>query len=219
MSKGNIMARFITVVLMAAALAACQAPGLLSGEARSERDRQTVVGLMRDSSAAASETLAREGGYTEQETLRLTLPQEMSGMADALRRHGFGARLDEMERLMNLAAERAAGEAAEVFAAVIADTPIHDPRAILREGNAAATRYLWENARDDLALRYQPVIREQLGSLGFYEVHRLVLDLHQSLPVDRDRGMNLEQYVLRQALVGLARRMADEERRLREEGI
>lgn len=209
------MTRTITLLLVLA-LAGCQA---LSPRLHGEGGQAAVTALMLASSEAAAKQLAQEGAYSSSETLRLTLPARMEPIAEELEHHGFGPRITELELLMNIAAERAAADAAEVFAAVIADTPISSPRRILRGDDDAATRYLWEHARDDLAYRYRGLIQEHLNRLGFYESHRLVLDLHQSLPVDQDRGVNLEDQVVRQALVGLMRTMAEEERRLREEGI
>ena len=63
----------------------------------------------------AVETTSQLDGFRANELIRIPLPAELEKTGDALRSIGFGAQVDELELTMNRAAERAAGEATDVF--------------------------------------------------------------------------------------------------------
>ncbi len=207
------MWRTLCTVLLSLSVAACAS--LQGGGDRVDPRAENVRELLRLSSEQAASELAGEGAYTGDNDLRLTIPSAMSPIADAMRQYGFGNRIEYLEELMNLGAEQAARRAGPVLHAVIGDLSIDNAREILRGRDDAATRYLLAQVADDVALRYRPVIRASLRELGFYDAHRLVLDLYESLPVPAHRGVDLERHVLHQSLGGLYRRMAAREAAIR----
>lgn len=207
------MWRTLCTVVLSLSVAACGA--LHGGGDRPDLRAENVRELLRLSSEQAASELAVAGAYTGDSDLRLAIPPGMAPIAEAMQQYGFANRIESLEKLMNLGAEQAAARARPVLHAVIEDLPIDNAREILRGSDDAATRYLLMHAADDVALRYQPVIRASLRELGFYDAHRLVLDLHESLPVPVHRGLDLERHVLHQSLRGLYRRMAARESAIR----
>lgn len=165
---------------------------------------------------AASE-LSRPGGFWDDPALRLTLPDQLDPLVGTMRALGFGARVDELERTMNRAAERAAGEAVPVFAEAIASMSLEDAMGILRGPPDAATRYFRKRTSGPLAERFAPVVRDAMGRVGVYAPYRDLVARYEAIPLSKPVAPDLERYVTDRTLDGLFATLAAEEARIRED--
>ncbi len=177
--------------------------------------RQTLV----LSSDRATTALSAPGGYANNPALRITLPSQLDTVTQTLRQFGMGQYVDKLEARMNEGAEQAAVEAKEVFLTTIREMSITDALGIVRGGDTAATDYFRSQTESTLRQRYQPIIRQNLEKVGFYDQYRLVLDVYNTLPVSNRLNLDLEQYVLNQGLDGLFGRMAEEEQLIRRDPL
>jgi len=177
--------------------------------------RQTLV----LSSDRATTALSAPGGYANNPALRITLPSQLDTVTQTLRQFGMGQYVDKLEARMNEGAEQAAVEAKAVFLSTIREMSITDALGIVRGGETAATDYFRSQTESTLRQRYQPIIRQNLEKVGFYDQYRLVLDVYNTLPVSNRLTLDLEQYVLNQGLDGLFGRMAEEEQLIRRDPL
>lgn len=216
----------LTVICLAGVLSACEsmqgwptagtgAEGGGSGSPLVNAVRQTLV----LSSDRATTALSAPGGYANNPALRIMLPSQLDTVTRTLRQFGMGQYVDQLEARMNEGAEQAAVEAKEVFLTTIREMTITDALGIVRGGDTAATHYFRTQTESTLRQRYQPIIRQSLEKVGFYEQYRLVLDVYNTLPVGNRLNLDLEQYVLNQGLDGLFGRMADEEQLIRRDPL
>ncbi len=209
-----------------AALVACAggAPlggltGLLGAGSASRLDQDTVVAGLKEAlrvgSGNAVDSTSRVDGYLGNPAIRIPLPDELSGMAKALRTVGLGARVDELEVAMNRAAERAAGEAADVFLAGIRDMSFTDAYGILNGGETAATDYFRRTTSDELRRRFQPIVDQKMRQVGLVQLYDELVGRYTSLPFASEPPLDLRAYVTERGLDGLFSVLAQEERRIR----
>ncbi len=178
----------------------------------------------------SSEVLGTTNGYYKDELVKIMLPPEADIIVENARRIPGGEELVEDVLLhINRAAEDAAKEAAPIFVNSIKSMTISDAVGILNGEDNAATEYLHKTTYDQLFELYRPKLKasvekdlaggistkESWDSLtGRYnKVANSVAGQFAGLkPVDTE----LEDYLTRKALDGLFLKIADEEKKIRE---
>ncbi|WP_111640905.1 DUF4197 domain-containing protein [Marinimicrobium alkaliphilum] len=215
----------ITTLLAGLLLVGCSANLSTLDDLLAEREptqRERVMGIreaLELGATRAAGELSQRGGYAESSLYRIELPEELQSIAQRLRQFGMGNQLDEVERLMNRAAEHAAGEAREVFVDVVRDMTVTDALGIIRGHETAATEYFRDRSEGVLKQRYQPIIESNLRQIGFYSYYQDFLSVYQQLPLSNKPDIDLEQHVLNRSLDGLFRQVAVEEGLIREDPL
>lgn len=182
-------------------------------------DEATVAAGLRQAlevgSGRASQTLARDGGFSENPSLRIPLPGELDDLASTLRSLGFGTQVDRLELQMNRAAEAAVSEAAPVFASAARSMTLSDAFGILQGPPDAATRYFQRQTSAALRSRFQPIVRDGMEEVGLYRAYRDLATQYDRIPFKTTPAPDLEAYITDAALDGLWLELAKEEARIR----
>ena len=185
-------------------------------------ERTVVNGLkqaLRIGTERASSTLSARGGFSENRLVRIPIPEDLRGVAAALRTIGMTEQVDSFETLMNRAAETAAGEAVDVFAEAILSMTIEDAFGILNGPNDAATTFFRERTSVALEERFRPVVTDVMERVGLFRQYQDVLLLYNALPFAQPVTLDLTEYITDKALDGLFLTLAEEERRIREDPV
>jgi hypothetical protein len=184
-------------------------------------DSDTIASGLREAlEVATSNAVALtsvEDGFLGDPRIRIGLPEQLEGMAKTLRTVGFAAQVDELEVSMNRAAERAAGEAGDVFISAIQQMSFEDARGILQGDETAATAYFRSTTEDDLRMRFEPIVSERMQQVGFMSLYEQLVARYRAVPLAPALSFRPEGYVTDQALDGLFTVLADEERQIRTE--
>ncbi|MBO7594538.1 MAG: DUF4197 domain-containing protein [Salinivirgaceae bacterium] len=116
----------------------------------------------------AATNLGQEGGYLNDVSVKIGVPQEVSTVMELASTEAGQAILDalgasifnegELVALMNKAAETAAPESAEIFASAITSMTIEDGENILFGAENAATEYLRAKTYDGLTATFGRVV-------------------------------------------------------------
>lgn len=116
----------------------------------------------------AATNLGQEGGYLNDVSVKIGVPQEVSAVMELAKTdagqtflEAMGANVfneGELVALMNKAAETAAPESAEIFAAAITSMTIEDGENILFGAENAATEYLRAKTYDGLTVTFGRVV-------------------------------------------------------------
>jgi hypothetical protein len=182
-------------------------------------DESTVAAGLAEALEVGSERacseLARPGGFSGNPLLRLSLPAELDPLTRSLRSVGLGSQIDRLEDAMNLAAERAAGEAVPVFVDAIRALTIRDAFEILDGPDDAATVYLREQTGAPLRARFEPVVTGAMEAVGLYRIYAELVVRYEALPFAKPAAPDLDAYVTDRALDGLFETLAAEEARIR----
>ena len=154
-------------------------------------------------------------GFLGNALIRIALPDELERGARGLRAIGFGSQVDELERTMNRAAERAAREAGGVFVGAISQMSFADARGILQGGEGAATAYFRDRTSETLRARFSPIVDESMRQVGLVKVWDQVEASIAQLPLVPKPNVDLRAHVTQGALDGLFTVLGQEEARIR----
>ena len=200
-------------ILLSGAFFMFFAPGCVTTE--------SILGPLRGSEPLGLETVVaglkealRVG--TRNAEIRIPMPEKLERMGAALRRVGFGGRVDAFERRMNEAAERAAREATPIFVDAIKQMTFRDAKEILRGEKTAATDYFRDKTTDPLTGLYRPVVKKHMDALGVVELYNRLLARYLKIPLVPKPTVSLEEYITAKALAGLFHVVAEEEQKIRE---
>lgn len=179
----------------------------------------------------SAQLLGKTDGYYKDELVKIMLPPEADVIVDNLNKIPGGDKLVEDVLLtINRAAEDAAKEAAPIFVNSIKSMTISDAVGILKGEDNAATQYLHKTTYDQLFALYQPKIKSSVekklaGGISTKESWDSLTGKWNTLAnsvAGKIAGLKpvhteLEDYLTTKALDGLFLKIADEEKRIREE--
>lgn len=167
----------------------------------------------------AATSLSATGGYANNPLYRIELPANLQPLAKNLRQLGLGAQLDKVESLMNQGAEKAAVEAKAVFIDAVRNMTVTNALGIIRGNDTAATTYFRQQTETSLRQRYQPIIRQNLEQIGFYQQYKQLQNAYNLVPIANKPSLDLEQHALNMALDGLFKQVAVEEKLIRKDPV
>lgn len=212
----------LAALLLVLLISGCAALDQMRPTVPADEESRIAAGLREAlviGSERASRRTGRVDGYLGNALIRIALPREFEQAASGLRTIGLGRQVDELEVAMNRAAETAAGEAVDVFRAVIVNMRPADVYAVLNGGNDAATRYLRAHAEDNLRQRYQPIVARAMSDVRAADIYREIANRWNRLPAVEPLTLDLNEYVTDRALNGLFVILAEEEQRIRTDPV
>lgn len=217
----------ILLAICVLAIASCSNVNLRSIEEvlnkNTPLDEATVVAGLKDALKVGTgrgvDATSTVDGFLGNALIRIALPEQFDDAAGLLRAAGFGQKVDELEIAMNRAAERASGEARDVFWDAIMRMSVTDAFGILRGEDNAATLYFRDQTEPELRRRFEPIVDEKMEEVGLYRVYEDIAGYYDRLPMVERPALDLKDYVTDNALDGLFTVLAEEEKRIREDPL
>jgi hypothetical protein len=168
----------------------------------------------------AVRTLGRDGGFLDNPAVRIPMPKSLSMVEKSLRTLHQDQLADEFVASMNHAAEQAVPEAAELFTETIRNMTLDDAQAILGGPDDAATEYFRSHTEATLTQRMLPIVNEAMDNTGVTSAYKSMMKSAGGLSgfLSGD-ATDLDGYVTRQALDGLFKMIAVEEKQIRENPV
>jgi len=160
--------------------------------------------------------LNRPGAYFTNNILKIKFPSEAQQVASKLRSLGMNKLVDDFEKSMNTAAEKASVKAKPIFVNAITSMSINDARGILTGGNNAATNYFKSKTKNALRTAFKPEISKALNSVNATKYWSDITSTYNKLPMVTKVNTDLAGYVTDKALDGLFYKVAQEELKIRE---
>jgi hypothetical protein len=157
----------------------------------------------------------RPDGYFRNETIKILMPPKLRAVERGLRTAGLGRQIDDFILSMNRAAERSAPLAKDIFWSAIRDMSFDDARHILGGGDTAATEYFRGKTSDELAIAFRPVVEHAMNEVGASRRWDELMRRARSVPFVRIQTLDINAYVVTQALDGLFHVLSEEERKIR----
>lgn len=161
------------------------------------------------------EKLAREGGFSANQLVRIGLPAELQKVDNTLRDVGLGDLADRGIEILNRAAENAVSEGIPIFVDAVQEMTITDARSILLGSQDAATSYLRDKTTEKLYARFNPVIVSSLDQVGANDIWSGIINRYNDLPFTTRVNPDLSDYVTTEALEGVFAMIAIEEQEIR----
>lgn len=166
--------------------------------------------------SVGSDSASREGGFYKNELIRIALPEEFRKVEGTIRKLGLGAEVDRVLLAINRGAENAAKEAKPIFINAIKQLTIQDAFSILKGEEDAATQFLRRTTSDQLTALFKPRVQESLNQVGATRYYTDLVKAYNAIPSTKKLNPDLNAYVTEQALNGLFKLIAQEEKNIRE---
>ncbi len=165
----------------------------------------------------AVKSLGQTNGYLGAADVKIPLPDTLSRIEDALRAVGQDALADDFVTTMNRAAEQAVPEAADVFGDAISKMTLDDAEKILHGPDNAATEYFRRTSGETLVERMHPIVATATDRVGVTSSYKSMMAKAGFLAQFMDtKDLDLDRYVTAKAVDGLFKRVADEEKQIRD---
>lgn len=164
----------------------------------------------------ATDFLSAENGYFES-PYKILLPEEAQAITTKLRAvPGFSNIEADLTEKLNRAAEDAANKAKPIFVSAIKQMTIRDAMDLLMGNQDAATRYLEKTTYQQLYDEFRPVVIASLDKVNARELWNKSTTAYNRLPFVKKTNPELDDYVTKQALVGLFGLVEKKEEDIRE---
>lgn len=154
-------------------------------------------------------------GFFKNEAIKILLPQELQKVDKTLRDIGLGSLADEGLKVLNRAAEDAVKEATPIFVDAVKNMSFSDAKNILMGNENAATTYLQNTTSSALYAKFSPVINTSLAKVGADKVWSKIIDRYNQIPLVNKVNPDLTDYVTNQAMNGVFKMIAVEEKNIR----
>lgn len=159
--------------------------------------------------------LTATDGFYRNEAVKILLPEELRKVDSGLRRIGLSPLADEGLKVLNRAAEDAVKEATPIFVDAVRNMTFMDAKSILMGNESSATNYLQNSTSTALYGKFNPVIKNSFTKVGADKVWTNIITKYNSIPLVNKVNPDLTDYVTNQALNGVFKMIAVEEKNIR----
>jgi hypothetical protein len=159
--------------------------------------------------------LTATDGFYRNEAVKILLPEELRKVDAGLRRIGLNSLADEGLKVLNRAAEDAVKEATPIFVDAVRNMTFMDAKTILMGNESSATTYLQNSTSTALYGKFNPVIKSSFTKVGANKVWANIITKYNSIPLVNKVNPDLTDYVTNQALNGVFKMVAVEEKNIR----
>lgn len=159
--------------------------------------------------------LTQKDGFFKNQLVKIILPQELQKVDKTLRDIGLSNLADEGLKVLNRAAEDAVKQATPIFVNAVKQITFSDAKQILLGNTSAATQYLTSKTNTSLYAKFNPVIDKSLSKVGADRVWTGIIKKYNAVPFTKKVNPNLTDYVTNEALKGVYKMIAVEEKQIR----
>ncbi|WP_026729079.1 DUF4197 domain-containing protein [Flavobacterium denitrificans] len=154
-------------------------------------------------------------GFYKNEAVKILLPEELQKVDATLRKVGLSSLADEGIKMLNRAAEDAVKEATPIFVSAVKNMSFTDAKNILLGNDSAATTYLQGSTTTALYGKFNPVIKNSFAKVGADAVWTKIITKYNTIPLVKKVNPDLTDYTTNQALSGVFKMIAVEEKEIR----
>jgi len=155
--------------------------------------------------------LSVKDGYLKDLTVKIPLPNEAKQAEERLRKIGQSQLIDNTIESINRAAEGAANSSKELFVNAIKELTLQDVMTILNGEQNAATTYLSNHTREQLFLKFKPIIEASLNNVGATKYWETMITTYNKIPLVQKINPDLVDYATNKAIDGLFIKIEREE--------
>jgi hypothetical protein len=159
--------------------------------------------------------LTATDGFFKNEAVKILLPDELKKVDAGLRKIGMSKLADDGLRAINRTAEDAVKEATPIFVDAVTGMSFTDAKNILMGNESAATTYLQGSTSTALYGKFNPVIKNSFAKVGADKIWTNIITKYNSIPLVKKVNPDLTDYVTNQAMNGVFKMIAVEEKDIR----
>lgn len=193
--------------------------GVLSGTSGGVTNTEAASGLKEALSkgfVTAVGLLSQQDGFYGNSLVKIPWPEEAQFVMNAMEKIGMGAQVEKVTLSLNRAAEKASGEALDVFVQAVKQMTFQDAMGILLGGDGAATEYLKRTTTVILADKFRPIVESSLGSVNATKYWTDAITVYNKIPLTNKKvETDLTTFVTGKALEGVFKRVEEQENNIR----
>jgi hypothetical protein len=189
---------------------------LRGGELSENKIIQGLKEALQIGTGNAVQNVSQVDGYYKNPKIRIPLPENVQKVEKILRGVGYGPKVDAFKLSMNRAAERAAPEAKSLFIDSIKQMTFSDAKKILQGRENEATLYFEDKTRGRLNELFKPIVHTTMAEVGVTRRYQELDAKVRSIPFAESMSFDLDEYVTGKGLDGLFFKVAEEERKIRQ---
>lgn len=161
--------------------------------------------------------LGAEGGFSEDDAIRIPLPKNLQKVAKVLKNLGMSDQIEDLELKMNQAAETAVPIAKDLFIESIKEMTFEDVKTIYQGADDSATQYFKQKMMGRLTENMSPIVESSLAEVGALQSLNKVMDKYQNIPFVSSVNPNLTEYVVEKGIDGVFFYLAEQEAAIRQD--
>lgn len=174
--------------------------------------------LERGAGAAVSK-LGSDGGFLNNEQVKIRLPKVLEQARPLLKMTGRGQQLDDLVLSMNQAAEQAVPLAKPLLIDAVKSMTFTDAKNILTGGETSVTNFFKEKTGSKLSQKFLPKVKGLTDKSGLaQQYNRLVGQIGKVTSVPPEQA-TVEAYVTQRAMDGLFFMIGEEEKAIRADPV
>ena len=154
-------------------------------------------------------------GFYKNEAVKILLPDELKKVDSSLRKIGLSSLAHEGLKVLNRAAEDAVKEATPIFVDAVKNMTFTDAKTILMGSENSATSYLQNTTSTALYGKFNPVIKNSFTKVGADTVWKNIITKYNGIPFIKKVNPDLTDYTTNQAMAGVFKMIAIEEKNIR----
>lgn len=161
--------------------------------------------------------LSKTDAFYKDPILKIPFPPEVEVVEEKLRTIGLDKPVDDFITQLNRGAEKAVIKASPIFIDAIAGMSISDAKNILHGADNAATTYFQKNTSAALQKAFKPEVQNTLNEINLTKYWSNLTTAYNAIPFTKKVETDLAQYVTDMAIKGLFMKIADEEKKIRQD--
>ena len=159
----------------------------------------------------------KTNGFYGNSLIKIPMPPEADKIKKTLTDIGYTKPINDFEQSLNRAAEQASGKAVDIFVNSITQMTITDAMGIWKGADDAATQYLKRTSTAQLEAAFTPITKKAVESVGVTKYWDDVAGIYNQIPFVTPVNPDLEKYVNHEAIDGLFKLIAQEEKKIRDD--
>ncbi|MBC3907598.1 DUF4197 domain-containing protein [Undibacterium umbellatum] len=170
-------------------------------------------------SAAAVSKLGVDGGFLNNDKVKIQLPSILEKARPILQMTGKGQQLDELVVSMNRAAEAAVPMAKPLLVNAVKSMSLTDAKNILTGGETSVTDFFKQKTATPLSAKFLPMVKAVTDKAGLSAKYNGIMGQAQKFGAVSQQEATVEGYVTQKAMDALFLMIAEEEKAIRQDPL
>ncbi len=158
---------------------------------------------------------SEKGGFNNNSLIKIPFPNSADKMKKTLITIGMQSQVDNLEFVLNEAAEDASIFAKEILINAVKKMTVNNAIAILNGGDNDATIYLKKKTSREIYEKFYPIVKESIAKVKLTIYWKILTERYNEIPLTKKVDTDLVEYVTIETIEGLFALISIEEKNIR----
>ncbi len=158
---------------------------------------------------------SEKGGFNNNSLIKISFPKSTGKMKDILIKVGMRSQVDNLEFVLNEAAEEASFFAKEILVNAVKKMTVNNAIAILNGSDHDATLYLKKQTSREIYVKFHPIVKESIEKVKLGKYWNILIERYNQIPLTKKVNTDLAEYVTIETIEGLFLLISQEEKNIR----